>query len=166
MEGSSLITFTAKALCEAIVRHSEIYGREDFNPEEVATTEQRIAELTSSYCDIARETTGVEVSFRQDTSHELDLLNERLYDEDSINEASMANWEPVSVGGEVFVVAKWHIRVNEPAALVEFARQRIGRDATTAEGAVRLLCEEEGWKPEEYQKGLITLLSHDVQICS
>jgi hypothetical protein len=162
--GGSLLEMKAEALCEIIMRHSETYENGPVDPARVAPLELAIAELTSAYRDIAKERTGVDIDFQQSLP-ELSLVSEQISEDDSEGGDTATGHKALPEDKEVFLVDKWYIRINSPAAIMAFARQRVGTDVSSPEEAARLLCEKEGWKPEQYPEGLINVLSHEVQLC-
>jgi hypothetical protein len=164
VQGNSGLGIMAEALCEAIMHHAEIYSRENVAPTEVALLELEIADLTSSYHDMSKERTGVDIEFKQGPLPRLKLLDER-HGEDPKDDEARAGKEELSQDEEVFLVDKWYVQVSAPMAFLEFARQRVGMDMSSPEEAARMLCKKDGWKPQKYPKGLIAVLDHDVQLC-
>jgi hypothetical protein len=164
VQGNSGLGMMAEALCAAIMHHSEIYSRENVAPSDVAPLELEIADLTSSYHDMSKKRTGVDIEFRQQSLPELGLVHEHLYGEYPKDGDTRVGQE-LPQDEEVFLVYKWYVQVSTSMAFVEFARQRVGVDIASPEEAARILCERDGWKPEKYPKGLIAIVNHDVQLC-
>jgi hypothetical protein len=156
---------TAEALCQAIMRHSEVASNSDVQVPEMAEQELQIAELTASYRNMTNERTGVDIDFRQEIPPGVGPLNGHHDDFSGNDENALKRQMPTSPNDEVFLVDKWYIQINLPTAFIEFARQRVRLEINSLEEAVRLLCERDDWKPQGYPDGLLTVLQHDVQLC-
>ena len=167
--GGSILKIKAEALCKIIMRHSELYERSNVDLADVAPLELEIAELTSAYSNAAEERTGVAVVFRQQSLPEYGMTEGPIPGDEREDGSTAARHEALpeeeEEEEEIFLVDKWYVGVNSSAAITEFARQRAGTDISSPEEAARLLCEKDGWKPEQYPGGLISVLDHEVQLC-
>lgn len=165
MADNSNLRVTAETLCEAIMHHSEMASNTDVQIPELAEQELQISALTSIYRNIANERTAVDVDFQQEVLPEVNLLVERHDGLSSNDEGASEYPMSTSPDGEVFLVDKWYIQINAPMTFVEFASRRLELDVNSPEEGARLLCERDGWKPQEYPDGLLAVLEHDVQLC-
>jgi hypothetical protein len=147
------------------MRHSEILSSAEVQIPEVAEQELQIADLTLIYRTIANERTTVDVDFQQEILPEVHPLEERHDGFSGDDDNASEHQRPLSHDDEVFLVDKWYIQINFPMAFLEFARQRLGLDVNNPEEGACLLCKRDGWKPQGYPEGLLTVLQHDVQLC-
>src|SRR5947207_15035140 len=98
--GESPLETKAEALCEIIMRHSEIYDNGNVDPADVAPLELEIAGLTSAYREIAKERTGVDIDFQQQLP-EFSMAGEMTSEDDSQSGDIATGHETPSQGEEV-----------------------------------------------------------------
>jgi hypothetical protein len=157
MANENDIISISDSLCAAIMRHAELVGREIVNPSQSVQAETRMRELATAYRIAVVTRTGQDIDFGDGTERAI-----RLTGSEKPNSHSVATKEARS--GNVAVIDKYFVRVYDPARLVDYAQHRLGAELEDVESAVRALCEQDGWHPENYPPGAISTLGRTTSV--
>jgi hypothetical protein len=157
MQSKNDIIGIANSLCAAVMRHAELVDREIVNPAQAVPAESQVRGLATAYRIAAVTRTGQDVDFGEQAEHAT-----RLTGFEGPNRRSRTTEEAES--GNIVVIDKYFVRVYEPARFAEYARHRLGKEFEDIESAVRALCEQDGWHPENYSTGAISTLGRTTSV--
>jgi hypothetical protein len=154
----------AEALCEAVELHADLY--EDVNPapQPVIAAEVRIAELASRYSNLVKQLTGTDVMFGCPAVNGLRSVAEAEVVDPEQGDASGRESSRES-DNDVYLVDQYVLRVQDEAKFAEFVQARLGYMPSTPEEMVHLMCKLDGWKPENYPKGMINIVRREIYLC-